>query len=120
MKEQNTQTTAKEVVLAFVSAITKEDFKTAHSLANDDMRFDGVLGSRNGADDYFASMEKLKFKFDVKKAFAEGNDVCLLYNVDMGGKTIFCCGWYTVKNGKISSLKVVFDPRPVLEGSSKN
>jgi len=33
----------------------------------------------------------------------------------MGKETIFSCGWYQLSGGKISTFKVVFDPRPVLE-----
>jgi len=33
----------------------------------------------------------------------------------MSGATLFTCGWYQVEDGKIRSLKVVFDPRPVLD-----
>jgi hypothetical protein len=105
----------KEVVVSFINAITGEDFATARTLVNDDLVFDGVLGSRNGADAYFNDMEKMKFKYAIQKVFAEGNDVCVLYDIDMGGTKIFTCGWYHLKYNKISSLKVVFDPRPVLK-----
>jgi len=79
-----------------------------------------VLGSRNGAADYFNDMEKMKLKYDIKKVFAEGNDVCLLYDTVLSGVTIFGCGWYHVEGDKINSLKVVFDPRPVLEMANKS
>ena len=57
----------------------------------------------------------MKFKYDIKKAFEDGNDVCLLYDITMPGPTLFTCGWYKVENGKINWFKVVFDPRPLLE-----
>jgi hypothetical protein len=106
---------SQKVVSAFIKAINDEDFTTARKCVNDDLKFDGVMGSRNGADDYFDDMKRMKFKYDVKKAFSDENDVCLLYDINMGGATIFTCGWYKLENGKISSLKVVFDPRPLLE-----
>ncbi|MHA4811532.1 nuclear transport factor 2 family protein [Flavitalea flava] len=109
------ETSAKNIVLSCVDALNKEEFRTARTFASDDMVFEGVLDSRNGADAYFKDMEKMKFKYAIKKAFEEGDDVCLLYDLDMSGLTIFGCGWYHVKNGKINSVKVVFDPRPVLE-----
>jgi len=108
---------AKQVVVKFINALNNEDFETAKTYTDDAMQFDGVLGCRNGSDAYFADMQKMKFKYDVKKVFADGNDVCLLYDINMGGTTIFTCGWYKVKDEKICSLKVVFDPRPVLEKS---
>src|SRR5438552_1109709 len=76
---------AKEVVLSFVEALNKDDFKTARQYADDDMSFVGVLGSRNGADAYFSDMERMRLKYDIKKAFADGDDVCLLYDLDMQG-----------------------------------
>jgi len=106
---------SEKVVNAFIKAINDEDFITARKYVNDNLKFDGVLGSRDGADIYFSDMERMKFKYNVKKVFADENDVCLLYDINMGGATIFTCGWYKLENGKISSLKVVFDPRPLLE-----
>ncbi len=112
-------TSAKQVVVKFINALNNEDFEGAKAYTDDDMKFDGVLGSRNGSEAYFADMQKMKFKYDVKKVFADGNDVCLLYDINMGNATIFTCGWYKLKDGKICSLKVVFDPRPVLEKQGK-
>jgi len=114
-----TETSAKEVVLSCVEALNKEDFKTARTFASNDLLFEGVLGSRNGAAAYFKDMEQMKLKYKIKKAFEEGDDVCLLYDLEMSGLTVFGCGWYHVKNGKINSLKVLFDPRPILEQAGK-
>ncbi|WP_460972703.1 nuclear transport factor 2 family protein [Spirosoma migulaei] len=107
-------TDSKEIVLAFVQAINDEDFKAARRLASDAMTFKGVLGSREGGDAYIQDMEKMKLTYAIQKAFADGDDVCLLYDLTMSGKTIFGCGWYHVSDGKIDSLKVLFDPRPFL------
>ena len=110
-----THINAKEVVLSFIAALNQEDFDVARSYAADDMTFTGVLGSRNNAEEYFNDMRKMKLKYKVLKAFEDENDVCLLYDLTMSGLTIFGCGWYKVQGGKIKSLRVVFDPRPVLD-----
>jgi len=111
---------AKELVLTFIKALNEEDFETARDCLSEDMVFDGVLGHRDGADTYISDMKKMKFKYKIKHAFEDDKDVCLLYDIDMGGKnTIFTCGWYQIKDNKIKSLKVVFDPRPVLEKPDK-
>jgi len=116
MNSSNTETIsdAKEIVLACVNAINREDFNTARAYVSDQLSFKGVLGSRDGADAYFADMDRLKLKYDIKKAFADDNDVCLLYDLNISGKRLFCCGWYHVTDGKIEFLKVIFDPRPIL------
>lgn len=105
---------AREVVLSCVKAINEQDFKIARTFVSDDMQFIGVLGSRNGAQAYFDDMEKMKLKYDIKKVFADGEDVCLFYDLQISGKTISGCGWYHVEDEKITSLKVIFDPRPLL------
>jgi hypothetical protein len=106
----------KDIVLSFLDALNTEDFETVRSLLADDMTFDGVMGKRDGADAYVGDMQKMKFKYELIKAFADGNDVCVLYNIDMGkGDPIYSAGWYTVKYGKIKTFKVVFDPRPLLD-----
>lgn len=105
---------AKETVLAFLKALTDQDFDTAKKYANNDLKFIGVMGTRNGADVYFKDMAHMKFKYDIKKVFADGNDVSVWYDIDMGSKIIPSSGWYELRNGKISSIKVLFDPRPLL------
>lgn len=37
----------------------------------------------------------------------------------MAGVKTLSCGWYQVEDGKVTSLRVLFDPRPVLEASPK-
>ncbi|QHT71648.1 nuclear transport factor 2 family protein [Rhodocytophaga rosea] len=104
-----------EVVLTFIQALNNEDFQTVRDCLSDDMVFNGVLGHREGADQYVKDMKQMKFKYNIQKKFVADNDVCLLYDIDMSGKTIFTCGWYQVQDNKIKSLKVIFDPRPLLE-----
>lgn len=110
---------AREIVFSFIEALNDEDFAAAKKYLSHDMLFAGVMGSRNGAEAYMQDMEKMKFKYDIKKTFINGDEVCLFYDIDMSGTTIFCCGWYQLERGKIKSFKVVFDPRPLLEKSDK-
>lgn len=118
VQQETNKKGAKETVLSFVAFINEEDFTSAKELASDLLHFDGVLGQRDGKDAYFKDMEKMKMKYEVVKAFVDGQDVCLLSNITSGGVVMFTCSWYQLENGKIKSLKVVFDPRPVLEKMS--
>jgi len=112
--------TAKDIVLAFITALNNEDFETAGACLAGDMAFDGVMGKRNSAESYIADMKKMKFKYDIQKIFEDENDVCVLYNIDMSGNaTIFTCGWYHLSHGKIKKLKVVFDPRRLFKDSDR-
>ncbi|MBB4106913.1 nuclear transport factor 2 family protein [Pedobacter zeae] len=109
-----TEHNAKVVVQDFLSALNAEDFDLARQQLHDDLHFKGVMGERSGADVYIEDMKKMKFKYDVKKVFADGEEVCLWYDINMGPKTIFACGWYKLRDEKIQSFQVIFDPRPIL------
>ncbi|WP_421943484.1 nuclear transport factor 2 family protein [Pedobacter sp.] len=113
-EEQLTEHNNKVVVNDFINALNKEDFDTARQQLADDVTFKGVMGERNGADVYIEDMRKMKFKYDVKKSFVNGQDVCLWYDINMGEKTIFSAGWYKLEADKIKSFEVLFDPRPLL------
>ena len=113
------KTNAKKVVMSFVEALNNEDFKTARSYVSDNMSFLGPLASLDSAEAYFKDMERIRLKFDIKKVFVDGDDVCLLYDFSAGTINLFGCGWYHVEQAKISSLRVVFDPRPLVESSVK-
>jgi hypothetical protein len=106
---------AKDIVLKFLNALNSENFDAAKQVLDDNMKFNGVMGSRDGAESYIKDMSKMRFKYDVLKVFENENDVCVFYDIDMNGKKIFTCGWYVLQDGKIKSLRVIFDPRPLLE-----
>lgn len=114
-----TENNAKEVVMSCVKALNEEDFTLAKRYVSDNISFVGVMGSRQGADAYFKDMERMRLKYDVKKAFVDGRDVYLLYDLTISDITVFGSAWYQVEGGKIQSLRVVFDPRPILDARSK-
>lgn len=107
--------TAVKVVKGFLKALNEEDFEAARTYLTDDMKFIGVMGKRDGADAYIVDMGKMKFKYDIKIVFEDGNEVAVFYDINMGAATIFCSGWYTLFHGKIKTMQVLFDPRPLLE-----
>lgn len=67
---------SKQIVLSFIDAMNKFDYAKARSYVTDDLNFVGVLGTRNGADAYFSDMRKMRFQYNLIKAFADGDDVC--------------------------------------------
>ena len=107
--------TAGKTIQSFLQALNDEDFKTARSYLTDDMKFVGVMGARDGGDTHIADMQKMKFKYTTQKMFVDGADVSVFYDINMEAATIFCSGWYQLQHNKINSIKVIFDPRPLLE-----
>ncbi|HTF82431.1 MAG TPA: nuclear transport factor 2 family protein [Cytophagales bacterium] len=110
----NTDKNPVDIVLAFVNALNEEDFVTAKSFLNTDFVFKGPLATREGADVYIQDMEKMRLKYQVDKTFVNDQEVCLIYKVTIGGISLPTCGLYLLKDQKLSSLTVFFDPRPAL------
>ncbi|WP_126650365.1 nuclear transport factor 2 family protein [Chryseobacterium aureum] len=99
----------------FIQYLNEENFDMAESCLDADFKFIGVLGKRDGASVYIQDMKQMKFKYEILKTFTAGEDVCFWYMIDMGEKSIEASGWYEIKNEKIQSLKLLFDPRPLLK-----
>lgn len=103
-----------DIVMACVQAVNNNDFAAARKLVTDDMAFTGVMGATIGGDAYIDYLEAKQIKYKVHHVFASGNTVCLIYDLLMGEHNIYGSAVYTVDNGRISTLRVVFDPRPLL------
>jgi SnoaL-like domain len=106
--------TTKEVVLRLGKALNDENYEAAKRYVGDNLMYVGPFGSRDGADAYLKEIERLRLKFDIRKIFAENEDVCVLYDITVSGITLFACGWFQVEAGRVRSLRVTFDPRPLL------
>ena len=61
-------------------------------------------------------MAQQRGRYDIKKVFVDGDDICLLYDFITEKVTAFFCSWYKVKAGKISSIQTIFDPRAFAAG----
>jgi SnoaL-like protein len=104
---------AKEVVLSYIRALDSQDYDAARGHLNDDVRVKGPAGEMFSKPKEFIDMlRSYRGKYDLKKVFTDGNDVCLLYDLKTPTATVFMCSWYHVNDGKIDSIQTVFDPRP--------
>ena len=105
-----------EIVLAFQQAIGNKEFAAARKLLHDNLEFHGPIDTFHKADDYLHAIQKLSViveGVEILKVFEDGNDVSLF--CDLKTKTVgtsFVAEWYKVKDGKIASVRVVFDARP--------
>ena len=79
-------------------------------------RSSGPLGSRTGGDAYLHDMRRIRIKYDVRKVFVDSADA-FRHDLTLSGVLVYGCGWYHVEAGRVTSLRVVFDPRPVLEAT---
>ena len=104
--------TPREVVLSYIAALDKQDYETALRLLHEKVRIRGPAGETFGKPlDFIEMLRKYRGRYDVKKVFSDGSDVCVLYDLKTTGPTVFMSSWYQVREGKISSIHSVFDPR---------
>jgi hypothetical protein len=100
------------VVLSYISALDRQDYEEALRQLHENVRIRGPAGETFGKPlDFIEMLRKYRGRYDVKRVFSDGTDVCVLYDLKTIGPTVFMSSWYQVKDGKISSIHTVFDPR---------
>jgi SnoaL-like domain len=101
----------KEVVMSYLGALDGQRYEEALGFLHDDVRIRGPAGETYGKPTNFIGMlRRYRGSYDVKKVFADGDDVCVLYYLTAGGPAVFMSSWYQVRDGKIASVHTVFDP----------
>ena len=103
--------------MSYIQALDKRGYTAARRYLANNVRVKGPAGEAfRSPDDFLAMMQKFQGKYDVKKVFVDGNDVCLLYDFITESVTTFFASWYQVKDEKITSVQTVFDPRAFAAG----
>ena len=120
--ESSAKISAKEIVMEYMQALVKRrDFQSASSYISDNISYVSPLNPFDRAELYLKYNEHLKLPpLDIKKVFVDGQDVCLLYEMTYREPppplTTFLCGLFHVNDdGKISSLRIVLDPRELFQ-----
>jgi hypothetical protein len=120
-KNKSSVKSAKEIVMEYVQATERQDFQSARGYLRDNMTYVSPVNFFDRAEPYLKYNLHLYetgqlVKFDIKKEFADSNDVCILHEWN----SQIVCVWYHVDDdGKISSIKVIFDPRPFVVGAKQ-
>lgn len=103
---------AREVVTSYIQALDERDYSAARQYLQGSVLIKGPAGEAfRNVDDFLAMMENQRGRYDVKKIFVDGDDVCLLYDFVTERAPVFFCSWYKVSDGKVAAITTVFDPR---------
>ena len=106
-----TKSSSLDVVMAYINALDNGNYDGALNRLDPNVRIGGPAGETFGKPyDFVEMLRKYRGRYDIKKSFADGDDVCLLYDLKTNGPTIFMSSWYQVKLGRIISIRTVFDP----------
>ena len=118
-KNESSAKSAKDIVMEYLRAAERRDFKSARGHLSNNISYVSPLNSFDKAEPYLKYFEHVNLpKLDIKKGFADSNDVCILHELKVGTPpvTSLVCTWFHVDDdGKISSIRVVFDPRPYIQ-----
>ena len=105
-----------DVVERYFDAWTSSDFETARSLLHDDLSFRGPLETLDNADALIASLRGLAeivTGAERHGILAGGDQVSVIYDLHTEPiPTAPVAEWYTVRDGKIASVRAFFDARP--------
>ncbi len=69
--------------------------------------------SFSNPNEFIGMLKQYRGKYDLKKVFVDGEDVCVIYDyITSMGKAIMC-SWYLLKAGKINFIQTIFYSEPV-------
>lgn len=99
------------VVMNYVKALDSKDYDLAASYIAESVRIIGPAGESFGKPEDFTNMlKRYQGKYNVLKMFADGDEVCLLYDFLTSDRTVYMSSWYRVEGDKIAFIRTVFDP----------
>ena|ERR1700704_324545 len=103
------------IVEAWGKAIHGGDFKTARSLAREDLHFRGPIDTFDRVDDYLAALKRLGGivrGVQPEAMIADGGEVAVFYILKTVVADAPVAEWYTVEDSKIAAIRAYFDARP--------
>ena len=102
----------KDIVLSYIGALNRQRYEEALEHLHEKVRIRGPAGETFGKPlDFIEMLKKYRGRYEIKKVFADGDDVSVFYNLATSGPTVFMASWYRVRDGKIVSIDTIFDPR---------
>ena len=105
----------------YFDAWRARDFDRLRTVLDPDVRFVGVLGTADGADDCIAGLrgmaESIMTDLVLHARVVEGSDAMTWFDLITATiPPIPTVNWSHVENGLITRIRVTFDPRPLLGG----
>jgi hypothetical protein len=106
------------VAAAYFNAWMNDDIEQVRPLLHPDVTFAGALGSTQGADDTLAGLRgmfAMTDRVDVVKRWVDGPDVLTWFELRTAtAGPLSIVNWSHVEGGRITRIRVTFDPRPLL------
>jgi ketosteroid isomerase-like protein len=105
---------------AYFDAWRRKDLDLLRSVLADDVTFTGSLGTADGAEACVAGvrgLSEITTDVEVEHVFADGPDVLTWFTLHTTvAEPTPVANWSHVEDGRITRIRVTFDPRGMLAG----
>ena len=121
MQKNQSAKSAKEIVTEFMQAWEQKDWQTVRSHISDNISVlapgPAKLITFHQSEAYMYYLEHSNYPPpEIKKVIADGNDVCVVYEVILTTPPVTVCGLFHVNDdGKIGAIRLVLDPRELFQ-----
>ncbi|HLU37131.1 MAG TPA: nuclear transport factor 2 family protein [Thermomicrobiales bacterium] len=111
--------TTEAIVETYFRSWLERDYATFADVLHDDVRFTGPLAQVQGRDaavEGIRGLRELLADIRVRRRFVDGDDAVTWFELIIDGlQPIPVANWSRIDDGRISEIRVLFDPRPLLE-----
>ena len=98
--------------MSYIKNLDEYKYDEAEKLLSEKVQVIGPAGeSFKNPKEFINMLRAYKAKYDLKKVFVDGYEVCLLYDMKMSKITAYTASWYRVKNNKIEFIRSIFDSK---------
>lgn len=107
-----------EIVTRYFDLFATKRYAESRALLADRFSFRGPIDTFDNPDDFINAVSRLApitKAIHKRKVFADGPDVCIIYDFECGpplDTAVPITEWFHVEGDKISSIEIMFDPRP--------
>jgi limonene-1,2-epoxide hydrolase len=118
-EEETTVTDPREAARTYLESWRARDFDRLRTVLADDVTFRGPLGTANDAEECIAGLrgmaEHVMKDIEVHVMAVDGSDVLTWFDLHTGTTDpIPTVNWSHVEDGRITRIRVTFDPRPLM------
>lgn len=111
------------IATTYIRAWIEKDFDTLRALLADNVTFSGPLARLDNAEDFtqgLLQMSKIVTDIVVQEQLADDTDVITWFDLHTTvAPPVPTANWSHVENGKITRIRVVFDPRSLVAPSDQ-
>lgn len=106
-----------DIVIKYLKHLNNQDYEAASSYLEPSIRVVGPSGEAfHNSREFIEMLGKYKSRYDLKKTFSNGPDVCVLYDFVFEKTRVYASSWYEIRDDRIHSITTVFDPGKMPKG----